>query len=225
MSHLGQEWSNNLWQRAEGRFHHWFSSFILSKKHNLETRKRNQNGGQYKLPGQNLLSICYQEPERVNSVDPWTTRVWTSRVQLYVDFFSGNTCPVIHAQLEVRRCWGPIVCIDVCHFIQGASVDFGIHRGPGNNPKGQQNFGGVRCYTGGSAPLNPMLFKHQLYSNSIPVQDLWAATESNYFTNHLHCWLQHGDYHLNKANHLAGISASPGFPFRISRKQSNQSTC
>lgn len=66
-------------------------------------------------------------------------------------------------------------------------MDFGVRGGPGNNPKGQLDFGEVKSYIGVSVPLHPTLFKHQLYSNSIPGQDLCATTEYNYFTNHLNC--------------------------------------
>lgn len=85
-------------------------------------------------------------------------------------------------------------------------MDFGIRGGPGNNPKGQLDFEGVKSYTG---PLNPALFKRQLYSNSIPGQDLCAPIESNYFTNHLNCWVPGGDYHLDKAYRLAGVEHLP----------------
>lgn len=56
--------------------------------------------------------------------------------------------------------------------------------------KGQRSFWGVTVIHGffftvqGSAPLNPTLFKGQLYSDSIPGEDLCATTESSYLTNH-----------------------------------------
>ena len=67
---------------------------------------------------------------------------------LHADFFSINTCTVFDSLLGVHRYEGPIVCIDLHHFIRGLSIHgFWYPRGPGNNTLQIPSIGGLELCT------------------------------------------------------------------------------